>query len=158
LRGCSTPPLNNDQQHCEWQTILHIAKNNKFPTTLLHKLKHQIQHRITCATPPTSTENSPKWATFNFTSPHIHRITNLFKHTNVRIAFRSNNTIAQITKPPNDHNIPSHNKWGIYQLTCNSCNLSCEPNQPQPEGMLSGTYQIQQSTVSIRTAHPMQPA
>jgi hypothetical protein len=35
-------PLNNNQQHSEWQTILHIAKNIKFPTTLLHKLKHQI--------------------------------------------------------------------------------------------------------------------
>ena len=27
-------PLNENQQHSEWQTILHIAKNNKFPTTL----------------------------------------------------------------------------------------------------------------------------
>jgi hypothetical protein len=120
-------PLNNNQQHSEWQTILHIAKNNKFPTTLPHKLKRQIQHRITRITlppPPTSTENSPKWATFTFISPHIRRITNLFKHTNVRIAFRSNNTIAQLTKPTNDHKIPHHNKWGIYQLTCNSRNLS----------------------------------
>jgi len=117
-------PLNNDQQHSEWQTILQIAKNNKFPNTLLNKLKHQIQHRIMRATPPTSNENIPKWATFTFTSPHIHRITNLFKHTNIRIAFRSNNTIAQLTKPPNDHKIPPHNKLGIYELTCNSCNLS----------------------------------
>jgi len=45
--------LNNDQLHSGWQTILHIAKNNKFPTTLRHKLKHQIQHRIMHATPHT---------------------------------------------------------------------------------------------------------
>jgi len=49
----------------------------------------------------------------------MHRITNLFKHTNVKIAFRSITTIEQLTKPPNDHKIPPHNKWGIYQLTCN---------------------------------------
>ena len=49
---------------------------------------------------------------------------NVFKHTNVRIACRSNKTTAQLTKPPNDHKIPPHNKWGIYQLTCISCNLS----------------------------------
>ena len=100
------------------------SKNNKFPTTHLHKLKHQTQHRITRATPPTRTENSPKWATFTLTSPHIRRITNLFKNTTVRIALRSNNTVVQLTKPPNDHKIPPRNKWGIYQLTCNSYSLS----------------------------------
>ena len=64
-------------------------------------------------TPPTSTENSPKWATFTITSPHIRRIT-----------FRCNTTIAELTKQPNDHKTPHHNKWGICQLTCNSCSLS----------------------------------
>ena len=49
-------PLKNDQLHNEWQTILHIAKNNKFPATLLHKLKHQIKHRIMHATPPQTLE------------------------------------------------------------------------------------------------------
>ena len=107
----------NHSPHCK-------KKKNKFPFTLLHKLKHQIQHRTMRTTHPTSNENRPKWATFTFTSPHICRITNLFKHTNVRIAFRSNNTIAQLTKSPNDHKIPPHNKWGIYQLTCISCNMS----------------------------------
>jgi len=53
-------PLSNDRLHNEWQTILHIAKNNKFPTTLLHKLKHQIQHRIMHATPPTNAGNNTK--------------------------------------------------------------------------------------------------
>jgi len=117
-------PLNNDRLHSGWQTILHITKNNKFPTTLLHKLKHQIQHRIKHTTPPTSTENNTKWATFTFTFPHIRKITDLFNHTNVTIAFRCNNTIAKFTKPPNVHKIPPHNKWGIYQLTCISCDLS----------------------------------
>jgi len=45
-------PLNNDRLHSEWQTNLHIAKNNKFPTTLLHKLKHQTQtQNNACYTP-----------------------------------------------------------------------------------------------------------
>jgi len=30
---------------------------------------------------------------------------------------------ANLTKPSTDHNSPPHNKWGIYQLTCNTCNL-----------------------------------
>ena len=56
--------------------------------------------------------------------PHIRKITNLFKYSNVKIAFSCNTTIAWLAKPPNVHKIPPHNKWGIYQLTCNSCNLS----------------------------------
>jgi hypothetical protein len=71
-------PLNNDRLHNQRQTILHIAKNNKFPTTLLHKLKHQIQHRIIRAKTPTNAENNTIWATFTFTVPHTRRITNLF--------------------------------------------------------------------------------
>jgi len=43
-------PLDHTRQMREWQTILHIAMSNNFPTTLLHKLKQQIQHRI--AKPP----------------------------------------------------------------------------------------------------------
>ena len=46
------------------------------------------------------------------------------KRTNVKISFRCNNTITRLTKPSNVHKIPPHNKWEIYQLTCNSCNLS----------------------------------
>jgi len=74
------------------------------------------------ATPPTNADDNAKWATFTFTSPYMRKITNLF--INVKIAFRCNNTIARLTKPPNVRKIPPHNKWGIYQLTCKSCNLS----------------------------------
>jgi len=101
-----------------------LQKNNKFPNTLPHKLKHQVEHRIMHVTPGTNAGNNTKWATFTFTSPQIRKITNFFKHTNVKIAFRCNNTIARLTKPPNVHKIPPHNKWGIYQLTCNCCNLT----------------------------------
>jgi len=49
---------------------------------------------------------------------------NRFKHTNVKIGFTCHNTIAKLTKPANDRKIPTHNKGGIYQLTCKSCNMS----------------------------------
>jgi len=38
-----------------WQTILNIEKNNKFLTTLFHKVKHQIKHKIM---PPSSQMHS----------------------------------------------------------------------------------------------------
>ena len=70
---------------------------------------------------PQNTRNNRKWATFTFISPHIRKINNLFKHTNVKIAFRY--TVARLTKPPNVHKIPPHNKWGTYQLTSKPCDL-----------------------------------
>lgn len=118
------PFKNNNQQDNEWHTILHIAKANNFPSTLIHKLNQKIPHKIMYTTPPANTHNNMKWATFTFSSPHIRRITNLFKHTNLKTTFRYHNTITRLTKPEPDHKIPSHNKGGIYQLSCKTCNLS----------------------------------
>ena len=61
---------------------------------------------------------------FTYISPQIRKVTNIFKNTNVRIAFRCRNTTAKIIRPPKDHDIPPHNKWGIYQLKCNTCGPS----------------------------------
>jgi len=88
-------PLNRTRQLREWQTILHIATSNNFPTTLLQKLKEQIQHKITMPPPTKNTENNTKWATFTFSSPHIRKITNLFRHTNVKISYECSDTVAQ---------------------------------------------------------------
>jgi len=117
-------PLNCTLQFREWKTILHIATANDFPTTLLQKLKQQIQYKITTPPPTKNKENNTKWATFTFSSPHIRKITNLFRHKNVKISYRCSNTVAQITKPASGHNIPPHNKSGVYCFTCKTCNLS----------------------------------
>ena len=64
-----------------------------------------------------------KWATFSHSPPHVRKITNLFKNTNIKVTFKNNNTIAQLTKPPTT-TIPSpnpHDMSGIYALTCNTC-------------------------------------
>jgi hypothetical protein len=95
----------------------------QLPITLLHKLKQQIQHKISNPPPTKNSENNTKWAIFTFFSPHVRKITNLFKHTNPKIGFGCFNTIPQLTKPAADH-IPPHNKGGVYQLTCKTCNLS----------------------------------
>jgi len=38
-------PLKTVQQKREWATILHIAQQNGFPPTVIHKLRHQIEHK-----------------------------------------------------------------------------------------------------------------
>jgi len=44
------------------------------------------------------------------------------KQTDIKIAFRSTNTIQQQTRPKNRETIHDHNKSGIYKLLCKTCN------------------------------------
>ena len=62
--------------------------------------------------------------TFTFTSPNIRKITNLFKQTDIKIAFRCKNTLAHLVKTKHNTISPPHDRPGIYQLKCNTCNLS----------------------------------
>jgi len=41
------------------------------------------------------TTNTIRWATFTYYSPAIRKITNLFRNSNIRIAFRTTNTILK---------------------------------------------------------------
>ena len=59
-----------------------------------------------------------KWITFTYHSPAIHKVTNIFRKTNKKIAFRPINTIYQQLKYKNKNPNPS----GIYKLKCNTCN------------------------------------
>jgi hypothetical protein len=43
--------------------------------------------------------------TFLYYSPLVHKITNIFKHINVRISFKSTKTIQHLTKPKPTSNI-----------------------------------------------------
>ena len=46
-----------------------------------------------------NTSHKPKkWTMFTYYSPLLQKITNLFRHTDVRIAFRNTNTIYDILK------------------------------------------------------------
>ena len=65
-----------------------------------------------------------KLATFTYSSPQIRKITNIFKHTNIRIAYKCSNTISHLSKSANKTTPPStlNNRCGIYTLTCMTCN------------------------------------
>lgn len=57
--------------------------------------------------------------TFTYHSPLIRRITNLFKQTNIRIAFRATNTTQQqLNTVKHNYDDPS----GLHRLKCNTCN------------------------------------
>ena len=57
------------------------------------------------------TETRKKWLTFTYHSPLIRRVTNLFKQTDLNIAFKATNTIRQqISDKQTNH---QQSKWGI---------------------------------------------
>ena len=49
-------------------------------------------------------------------------ITNLFKQTDLKIAFKSTNNLQQLTKHKSQDNTQEHDKSGIYKMTCKTCN------------------------------------
>jgi hypothetical protein len=55
-----------------------------------------------------------KWIAFTYFSPLVRGVTNLFKQTRLKIAFRATNMIQQ----QEAHIDPS----GIYKLKCRTCN------------------------------------
>jgi len=96
-----TLPLKTVQQKREWSTILHIAQQNGFPPTVIHKLRHQIEHKT--KHPTLHDSKNKKWAAFTYISLQICRVTNIFRNANIRIAYKCRNTIANLIKPPRDH-------------------------------------------------------
>jgi hypothetical protein len=91
----------------------------------LVNFKHKIQHNVsqTGPTSQTATQKHTKWTIFTYTSPQIRKVTNIFKHTNIKIGFKCNNTLSRLTKPTSKTN-PStlYDKCGIYSLSCITCN------------------------------------
>jgi serine/threonine protein phosphatase PrpC len=87
--------------------------NNSFPGT---SYKQQTKNMTQQAT------QSPrrKWATFTYVEKVTHHITNIFRHTDIQIAFRTNNTIQNLLT----HRNPNPDKFsssGVYKLTCPEC-------------------------------------
>jgi hypothetical protein len=77
------------------------AKSNNFPDHIITQLKSKT-HRT--RKNETDTKTNKKWAGFTYYNPTIREVTNLFKHTDLGIAFRNTNTLYQLTKPkPHTH-------------------------------------------------------
>jgi hypothetical protein len=89
FRRMTALPLSQEKEEAEWQTILTTANNN-FPIPIMRKLKTKIHNKE-----PTKNNEHKKWATFTYHSTNVRKITNLFKHTNTKTAFKSTNTIGQ---------------------------------------------------------------
>ena len=120
-------PLTPANRKIEWHIILTIVNNNNFPPQLITNLKRKLQQKTKTNEP--KNDNSSKWAAiFTFHSPRIRKITNLFKQTNIRIAYRGTNTLRQQTEQINQYNSDTkdssqnYKKGGVYKTECKTCN------------------------------------
>jgi hypothetical protein len=116
-------PLTIARKQKEWETIQQIAQKSNFPQHLLHRINLQTKHKNNHRQAEDNKANKA-WTTFTYFSPQIRKITNLFKNTNVKIAFKNTNTLQQFIKPRFDNTTPEHEKSDIYKVTCNTCHMS----------------------------------
>ena len=60
------------------------------------------------------------WVAFEYHSPLMRKITNIFKDTDLRILFCSPNTLHTLVKTRKE-NVNKYLTNGIYSLKCNIC-------------------------------------
>jgi molybdopterin-biosynthesis enzyme MoeA-like protein len=107
----------NKKQEC----ILIIDTNSGFPSHLIQILKDTVtlkrQKRNNTQTQRKTRVN------FTYHSPLIRNVPNLFKHTNVSIAYRATNNLFNKLQNLQETQNKSHTS-GIYKLTWITCNSS----------------------------------
>ena len=94
-----------------------MAKNNGYPIGIINDLRTKLTTRKCQQHTPTIPYNKKRWVTVNYYSPMIRCITNLFKHSDLKIAFRATYTLQQLSNQQTNTN-PSR----IYKVKCNTCN------------------------------------
>jgi hypothetical protein len=86
---------------------MYVCKPHKSPTQ---------KHTATLPKP------KQKWATFTYLSKETTYITNIFKHSDIKIAFRTNSSLLNnLTTHTHTHK-DQHSSSGIYKLICPDCN------------------------------------
>ena len=115
-----TLPITEESKQSEWETILAIARNNGYSTKTINNLKKKLLTRKQKQQDQNQeiTETRKKLVIFTYYSPLIRCVTNLFKQTELNIAFKPTNTIQKQITDKQSHNNPS----GVYRLKCNTCN------------------------------------
>jgi len=119
-------PITEQARKQECNTIYTIARNNGFPLQTIHNLKKKLiikthTHKKKTENTTTKTQRK-KWIIFTYHSLLIHKVTNLFKSTELNMAFRTFNTIYNqlCDRIPQNEINPS----GLFKLQCKTCNKS----------------------------------
>lgn len=115
--------ITQEYKEQEMNTIYQIARKNGYTKQSIDKLNTQITKKLkdqTNNTPPTQLPNK-KWASFEYHSHMVRKVTNIFKNTNRHISYRVSNTTQKLLQNHNNKQDVYTNS-GIYSLKCNTCN------------------------------------
>jgi ribosomal protein L30/L7E len=108
-----------EQKQIEWQSIQQIAYANHIPLKWPHKLTDNKKQKTVKILALTKVYNRIIYR-FN---PQIRTMTNLVKH-NMRIAFRTMNSISHTFKAENPKIVNVYVNSGIYDLIWVACHLN----------------------------------
>jgi hypothetical protein len=111
----TTYPISTEQKQNETRIINTILRNNGYTSyTKSYKKK----------TPSNTTpKETRKWATFSYIGKEVRTITKLFRNTEIRIAYKTRNTIQHLLQLKENNDPDIYNHSGIYEISCKSCNL-----------------------------------
>jgi hypothetical protein len=106
-----TFPISQIGINKEWAVICAMAKSSGFPEGIIYNLRRKLTLKKQTLE-STATESNQKWVPFTYFGPAVRRITNLFKCSNIKIAFRTTNTIQRA--------IRGHRRTVGKPCTCNN--------------------------------------
>jgi hypothetical protein len=110
-------PLSEHKRERKKNIIKQIATDNGYPQIMIDHIQNCI-HKL--KKPQTKDPTDQKWVTFTYFNPEIRKITNIFRNTKLRIAFRLTNTLsryfthAKTTKQ-------DIQKSGVCEIICHTC-------------------------------------
>ena len=112
----NTYNLNNEAIDEESKTIKKIMENNKYPSQSYTYRPNNNSNKI----PTQMQSKEQKWVNFTYIGKETNIITRIFKNTNVKISYRTNNNTQNLLhqrQTQTDKYLAS----GIYKLTCPDC-------------------------------------
>jgi len=110
----STYQLSPGNMRKESNTIQQILTNNGYEASISRNLSFKKKQE----------QNAGKvqWAKFTYAGKETRAITNIFKNTNVKVAFSTSNTIEKLLATRHHRTKCKYENCGIYQITCPTCN------------------------------------
>ena len=111
--------LNHSDKIIEQQIIEQIAVANGYNASTDQQINNTKKRKRN------TTDKKNRWATFTYYGKETRTITKLFKKTELKIAYKTNNTIGQHLKINTNTRKPElqYKKSGIYSLTCPDCQM-----------------------------------
>ena len=116
----NTYGLSNNSKQAEIDTIKHILRNNSYEVSLLDKMirKEGMRKPNQQQTPE---HPKQKWARFTYVGSETRIIIKLFRHTQVKVAYTTNNNLNKLLRNNITNEENKYTRSGIYQLNCPTC-------------------------------------